>query len=653
MNPVIASLIYSAASKIVRDGGNAECSVDRAKNLLRCATDQLSVVLPEFQDRSFPPSSDGDHAESIERTDLATERGPLSWAVGLMTAPRGRPTIERSLASLQEAGFDSIQVFAEPGSPIPASCDSKSVTMHPRRLGTLLNFYSSADWLLQKYPRAQAIAIFQDDIEVASGLKRWCDEEFWPLDAGIVSLFTPRLHSDRTSGWRLVSPGYQRVCGAQAMVFRREALQTFLADPLVINRLAARRHNNDAVIAGWVARQRLSIAYHTPSLVQHVGHVSSIYPTGPDRRNMANAVSSVAKIESWSPSNRGNAAIGLVGWDVATGLGYQNRDLALHLAVDRWLIPRHPRLATRNDSVARVRRQTLHREPDQQELQTWLRGLDWLLFIEAPPARNLVRLAANSGVGIACVANWEWLQPHLLWLPFVDVMICPTRHTLVHLTDWKQRYGFSWELVYVPWPIDTQRFCFRQRDRCRRFLYVNGWGGAPLRRPDGSKLPYARKGFELIVGAAERAPELSFLVYSQLPIRAALPANIELRCGPADNTDLYRDGDVCLQPSHFEGLGLQLLECQAAGLPLITTNAPPMNEYKPLHTIPIHSSEIVMLGQGPIASQLMTAPNLVRMLKIAVGTDIREASRRAREFVLEHHSWKTAIELLRDALRKR
>ncbi len=41
---------------------------------------------------------------------------------------------------------------------------------------------------------------------------------------------------------------------------------------------------------------------------------------------------------------------------------------------------------------------------------------------------------------------------------------------------------------------------------------------------------------------------------------------------------LFASADVCVAPSRWEGLGLHLYESMALGLPVITNDAPPMNE---------------------------------------------------------------------------
>ena len=46
-----------------------------------------------------------------------------------------------------------------------------------------------------------------------------------------------------------------------------------------------------------------------------------------------------------------------------------------------------------------------------------------------------------------------------------------------------------------------------------------------------------------------------------------------------DPAALYREGDAFIQPSKLEGIGFSVLEAVACGLPVITLDAPPMNEW--------------------------------------------------------------------------
>ena len=106
----------------------------------------------------------------------------------------------------------------------------------------------------------------------------------------------------------------------------------------------------------------------------------------------------------------------------------------------------------------------------------------------------------------------------------------------------------------------------------------------------------------------------------------ALPPNVELRRAPDDNRELYRDGDDLVQPGHWEGLRLQNLECQAAGLPLVTTDAPPMNECRPSGPSRPPTPSWSSSWDQPVESHLVRPEALAEVLLELVGSDVGEAS---------------------------
>ena len=483
VNPVVASLVFGAAGAILRAGGSPAAtrpgrggSATGSSRISASPTPATTAAPSRPRPRGTGGSRDG--------------RG-LAWAVGVLTAPRDadpgrhppRPGARRVRGGrrLRRAG---LVAPARPGAPL-----------RPRQLpppGELRQLLRALDWLYRHRPEAECIAVFQDDVEAAEGLRAWCDAQLWPLGAGLVSLFTPRVHGDDRPGWRLLTPGYFRVYGGQALAFRRDVLEAFLSDPTVLREVrGGQTHGDDALVAAWAARRQMPIAYHTPSLVQHVGHVSSIYDSGPDRRTFADAVASVADIDGWRPPPRRAGKVGLVGGNARTGLGYQNDDLARNLGLDRWLVPAHPWCGDRVGSARPCRVDEVSTAPDPQTIRAWLEGLDWVLFIERPCVPWLAQIARERQVSVACVPNWEWLHPGLDWLRYVDLMLCPTRHTYLHVSDWSRRYGFGWDVRHVPWPVDAGRFRFVERRRCDRFVFANGWGGGPAGGSTGGRPPTA------------------------------------------------------------------------------------------------------------------------------------------------------------------
>lgn len=345
----------------------------------------------------------------------------------------------------------------------------------------------------------------------------------------------------------------------------------------------------------------------------------------------------------------GRPRIGLLGRNNLKGLGHQNRDLARCLPVDEWLVLEREQDAVELPRFCRYRTTYLGDAEDSWSLmKEWLRRIDVLLFVENPVVPGLTAIARERGLRIVCVPNWEWLHPGLRWLRDVDLMLCPTRFTQRILEDWKQRFGFQWDVRCQPWPFDVRIFRFRERQTCRRFVFVNGTDHRLPSRPDGQLATARRKGVEVLIDAARRVPNIPIVLWSQAEKFPTLPANIELRLSAASNQMLYEGADICVQPSRWEGLGLPLLECQAAGLPLITTDAPPMTEHNPLDVIRVTGEEPINLWhRRVIAAPTLCAEQLASVLDHWHGRDIRDASRAARAFVEREHAWHRVRKQLR------
>jgi glycosyltransferase involved in cell wall biosynthesis len=641
LNPVLASLVYRRAHE--RLAGPDAARFARLKEEARHRLPHTSPLL------NRAPGALGLLRAGERRLPAGERRGrPLTWAVAVLTAPRTPPTLAAALDSLHRAGFEGIHLFAEPQAAIPASAGGLPLVRHAQRQGPLRNFCFAARALLDAHPDADCYAVFEDDVSAALGLRRWCDGELWPGDHGVVSLYTSRVFCDDCPGWQTLNLGRYRTFGALAFVFRGSTLREFLADAEVCRHVAAGDLGADGVLGEWALRRGVGIAYHSPSLVQHEGRAASLAGHETGRVGRAVAVGRVGDIGSWRPPGPRPGRVGLIGWNTRTGLGYQNRDLAAHLPVARWLAPRHPSFA----SLSRPRMSGAYWAPGSwlvapRALRAWLRGLDWLLFVEHPYLPGAVQHAREMGVSVACVPNWEWLAPGLDWLPYVDLMLCPTQLTYRMLRQWRQDLGFAWDVVYVPWPVDAGRFAYCRRGCCGKFLFVNGTGGVRARRADGSETAYHRKGVEVLAATARLLKTVPFVVYSQRGDLPDLPANVEVRRAPRDNRDLYLDGDVCVQPSHWEGLGLQLLECQAAGLPLVTTDAAPMNECRPFRAAPVARTELVFVyGDQPVDAHLLAPEALAEVLHEVYGADVGEASRRARAYVEQERSWLRSRETL-------
>ncbi len=202
------------------------------------------------------------------------ELRPASLAIAMIAAPRSRPTVDRSLASLRRGGFtQSIEVFAEPGTDVaPAS----GVIIHenPSRLGGWQNWRQSATWLLENSTSPFSM-VCEDDIELAEdaalGLQHAIDT--LPHDRwGFASLYTPRWNLRNHSpvdGWQAVDLR-QGGWGSLTYCFTRESLESLLR----CTELQANAPHGDAdvlTIFTFTALKR-DCYFHVPSLCDHTGH---------------------------------------------------------------------------------------------------------------------------------------------------------------------------------------------------------------------------------------------------------------------------------------------------------------------------------------------------------------------------------------------
>lgn len=274
------------------------------------------------------------------------------------------------------------------------------------------------------------------------------------------------------------------------------------------------------------------------------------------------------------------AQVGIVGFNCATGLGVVTSDFYKHLPFAAWLVIEHPRLGVDHshlDTRCLLAGRPTDRRPDgrncdddardllqQARVQEWLSGLDTIFAVERSYVRGLWSLANSMGINTVLMPNAEWFRPEDPEMRLVDCFIAPTQACAQML----ERTGFGDRTLYIPHVVDTERFAFQQRSRANVFVHCRGWGG------------YAeRKGTALVLEAARRAPDVQFIVHYQQPIHGVIPPNVTPAGPVAQPEEQYQVADVAIQPSRWEGVGLQILEAMSCGLPTIVTDAPPMNEY--------------------------------------------------------------------------
>jgi glycosyltransferase involved in cell wall biosynthesis len=299
--------------------------------------------------------------------------------------------------------------------------------------------------------------------------------------------------------------------------------------------------------------------------------------------------------------------IGLVGYNCASGLGEKNRQMARWLNVDHWLVKphkRYPTLSPHPDIETIVCRRM------RRKIEMFLKKVDIVLFDETPYYDELIRLCRKFRKRMVCVPAMEWLpfpgQEH------VDLFLCPTFQCYRIVNK-----EFNLPGVYFPWPVDTERFRFKLRKICRRFLFINGHGGW-----------MGRKGGDVIRKAKKLWREMPLVVRSQKEV--TWPEGTVVLPSTESNVHLYDEGDVLIAPHHLDGTGLEPMEAMACGMPVITTDGEPWNEIPSLASIPARVErrhfrrDVDWYEPNPEA--------LVAICKTVVGKSIEAESRSAYEW---------------------
>ena len=157
-----------------------------------------------------------------------------------------------------------------------------------------------------------------------------------------------------------------------------------------------------------------------------------------------------------------------------------------------------------------------------------------------------------------------------------DFLICNTKR---HFS------AFDWhpQAFYVPWGTDINLFKPKSTKRVdpNRVVFFQSCGFSP-----------ERKGTDFVLQAFSKLKGPALLrLHSQVDLNKKLPKlknlidglvkeqRLEIINKTVPAPGLYHLGDVNLAPSRLEGIGLPMAEALACGLPLITVDNAPMNEF--------------------------------------------------------------------------
>jgi glycosyltransferase involved in cell wall biosynthesis len=204
----------------------------------------------------------------------------------------------------------------------------------------------------------------------------------------------------------------------------------------------------------------------------------------------------------------------------------------------------------------------------------WLRShdIEIVLFNEEHDI-GVVRDVAKAGCACGAYVDY-YTHDTVADFDAYDFLVCNTRR---HYSVFKDHRN----CLYVPWGTDPMLF----RPTVSRplspdqtvFFHSAGMGGISL-----------RKGTDFVVRAFQKVRgKVRLIVHSQVPLSdyggiqalVAADSRIEFIHKTVSAPGLYHLADVYVYPSRLEGIGLSVPEALASGLPVVTTDEPPMSEF--------------------------------------------------------------------------
>lgn len=324
--------------------------------------------------------------------------------------------------------------------------------------------------------------------------------------------------------------------------------------------------------------------------------------------------------------------LGLVGYRAPTGIGYLCRRFAASLPVHAWLV-----LPNRNDDPRVVdARMILSRGSGRSPwMDRFLCEVDVVLAVERD--WKTFGQAKRVGKRTVLLAMGEWFDPDIGQL--TDLIVAPNEECLGRLREW----GFGDKSTLLRVPISRDEFVQKKRGRCESLLFCDGWGGVG-----------ERKGAPVVEQVADRLPEGAVHVRSQR--RREWSSNVRVLPTAKTPALLYEQATVCLQPSRWEGLGLQQLEAMACGVPVVTCDAGPMREA----TLMAHGVDSRRLlcrcavtetkvNKLPWTRADADVDHLVELCESLLGSDVGDLSDQASAYVDQHHGaaclrgWREAL----------
>lgn len=339
--------------------------------------------------------------------------------------------------------------------------------------------------------------------------------------------------------------------------------------------------------------------------------------------------------------------VGVIGYGCVSGLGVMVHDLRTQLGIAHQLVIPHGSYELVPEWAAGQTKSPSW-EPDYDTLANWVHtnNLKVVLSVETFFGALTIERLKNLGVRTILLPMGEWFNAGDTQYGGADLYICNSQYTFDIVAPFRR--------VMIPWGVDLSEIPFRLRTGGAQYFIHNG----------GNLGVGGRKGTEASIYAfMSVAPgRTAFgddpMLNAKLTVRAQrnptrMPDHPAIRYEigtVAGYQELYGHGDVLLYPSQLDGHALVTQEAMAAGMPVLTTDAAPMNEFHKeagLEDLLIRVDHYGPSGTNNpnVQRAHVDVKDLADKIVMMASTDITAYSRRGRELIADRYTW--------DALRGR
>jgi glycosyltransferase involved in cell wall biosynthesis len=325
--------------------------------------------------------------------------------------------------------------------------------------------------------------------------------------------------------------------------------------------------------------------------------------------------------------------LAVVGWAGDSGVGRELIDAVRNLPVSCAFILENPHKPTRKDLLLGTPSYFANPANLDKQIELFIECYrpDTILTWEVPGAWSFPAIWTRKDVKWVHMVHWDWFSvaPEHMSAWKMARLLCP--NTLCQ----RELKALGLNAALIPVPVDTNRLIFKERKKAELFISVYGYGGPKDRR----SIPEILEAWKKMAGGAPklviRAQKPVEEIKGQLP-----PAGISVELGNMpEPADLYKVGDIALQPSRYEGVGVSLVEAQACGMVVIAVNAEPMKDIVCGPLIPVEKTIKIPIMGKLITSNIPSVKGLIDIITPLRGKDISDLSRKARSFAEEKFSW--------------